>query len=98
MSPRFWEIVSWMSAACTFFAAGAMINPQVAATAYTPWILYITGNILWFADSIRSRRWPWATLSFVFILLNVLTLAARTAGTSFFEHIQPIITIMENLP
>lgn len=75
-----------------------MISPHAAATAITPWMLYLIGNTTWIADSIHTRNKPWIYIGTFLALWDVLTIITRATGIHIFQMFDPLITFLNILP
>lgn len=93
-----WESIKWFAAACFIAAVVLLFSPKIAATAITPWILYIIGNGIWAIDAYRGKNIPWMVLAFVFIAIDALILYARLFNLEILDYIKPFIHFFEIIP
>lgn len=98
MTQTHWEILKWVGNVALLLATLTMISPHIAATAITPWALFLMGNLIWLADSIHIRSWPWVYIAAFLATWDTLIIISRLTGTEFFSILEPIITIINVLP
>lgn len=93
-----WEAVKWLGNICLLFGTLVMISPVVASTAITPWVLFLLGNLIWLADSIYIRSWPWVYIAGFLATWDTLIIVSRLTGTQFFSILDSLITTLSVLP
>jgi hypothetical protein len=98
LTPQQWEVLKWFGNVCLILGTIAMISPQVASTAVTPWMLYLLGNGTWLADSIHTRNKPWIYIAIFLMVWDVLTITTRITGVHVFSVFDPFITFLNILP
>lgn len=98
MTQTHWEIIKWTGNVALLLATFTMISPQVASTAVTPWALFLLGNLIWLADSIHVRSWPWVYIAAFLAMWDMLIIISRLTSTQFFSILDPMITILNTLP
>ena len=92
------EVFNWFS---TFlFALGtlALLSPHVASVAITPWVVFLTGNVIMLVDSIHRRNTPWVWLSTFFIVWDILLIASRMCSMDVFSFLAPFVSVLDKLP
>lgn len=98
LTDKQWEVIKWTGNMCLLLGTIAMISPTVAATAVTPWVLYLIGNLAWLLDSIHVRSTPWIYIASFLAFWDVILIISRITGFYVFQVFDPIIHILNNLP
>lgn len=98
MTPSQWNITKWVANVCFLIATIAMLSPNVAATAVTPWAIYLVANCVWMWDSVVAKNWAWVWLATFFCVWDLLLILTRMLGVEFFSVLQPLVHILERLP
>lgn len=96
MSSKIWEMTKWFSTMCYVFGTMLLLSPVIAATAITPWIIFIIGNTIQFTNFIHQRNIPFMCLSIFFYIWDSLIIVQRLTSNEIFSIITPLITLMEN--
>lgn len=92
------EALNWLGTGCFLLGTISMVSTHAASVAYTPWLLYMIGNVIWLIDSIRQKQIPWATIAAFFVIWDTLIIASRVIGMQVFDALRPLINILETLP
>ena len=98
LTPSQWNATKWIANVCFLIATVAMLSPTVAATAITPWAIYLVANGVWMWDSAIAKNWAWVWLAMFFCVWDVLLIVTRLFGFEFFAFLQPLVNILERLP
>ncbi len=64
------EILKWVADLLFLSATMMMFSTRLASKSVWPWILFFTGNLIWMADSIMTKNYPWIVLSAIFMILD----------------------------
>ncbi|PPD54350.1 MAG: hypothetical protein CTY12_03400 [Methylotenera sp.] len=97
MSNSKWEILKWLSNLCYVFGTVLLLSPKIAATAITPWCVFILGNTVLFVNFIKQRNWPFVCLSIFFFGWDIITIISRLTGFEYFSIILPYIQYLEKI-
>ena len=96
MSEQTWKVLKWFGVVCFSFSTIIMLNPQVAATSITPWVLFVIGNIIWVWSSFK-RDWALFGLCAFYLMWDILLTISRIVP-HFFDSVQFIIDLMGKIP
>lgn len=78
----------WLANVCFVVGTLIMVSPQIAAESLAPWILYLIGNCVWFADVTIKRDKAWMALSAFFALWDVVIIAARIYQIELINYVR----------
>lgn len=98
MTRTHWEVIKWIGNICLLLSTITMISPHVASTAITPWALFLTGNLIWLADSIHIKSWPWICIAAFLAVWDTIIIISRLTGVQFFAILDKIIPMLDTLP
>lgn len=93
-----WEVLKWAGNIFLLLATLTMMSPHAASSSITPWLLFLMANIIWFADSVHVKSWPWASIAAFLGTWDILIMVSRLTGVQVFSILDPLITIIDKLP
>ena len=92
------EILNWFSTLLFALGTIALLSPHVASVAITPWIAFLTGNVIMLVDFVRRKNTPWICLTTFFIIWDVLLITSRICGMGVFGFLMPFVSTLNYLP
>ena len=95
MSTHLSETLKWFSNICYMFGTILLLSPKIAATAITPWCIFILGNTVLFANFINQRSWPFICLSIFFFIWDGIIIMSRLSGIEYLDFLIPFLSILE---
>ena len=98
MSQQVWFYAKWFANVCFMLATISLLSPHVAATALFPWMAFLTGNVVWFVDSVYNKNWVWVWMAVFFSTWDILLIITRSFGVQFFSILEPVVKLLETLP
>lgn len=96
MSNKIWELMKWISAICYVCGTVLLLSPKIAATAITPWSIFLIGNTVQFINFLKQRNTAFICLSIFFFCWDAITITSRLTGIEYFSILMPLITLLEN--
>lgn len=94
MSEQVWKVLKWVGVTCFIFSTVILLNPIVASKSITPWVAFVFGNMIWIPWAIKEKDWPLFGLCFFYFSWDTMIAISRFVP-SLFDHVQPIIKMME---
>lgn len=97
MSEKTWEGLKWCSNVCYIIGTILLLSPVIAATAITPWCMFLLGNSVLFVNFINQRNWPFVCLSIFFFVWDTITITSRLIGIEYLSILLPYIQTLEKV-
>lgn len=93
-----WETLKWIGNICLLLSTVMMISPHVASSSITPWALFMIGNVIWLADSMHIKSWPWIWIALFLASWDAIIIISRLTGVQLFGILDILTPILNTIP
>jgi hypothetical protein len=98
VSDTIWNVLKWVAVLLLMFATTILLSPHVAATAITPWAIYIVGNVIWMTYAYRQRDWALISTCAYYFAIDTVIVYSRMFDPHLLASLQTVLSVLDKLP